>query len=256
MQVSFCYPTSFVAIGREAFKVMEHFCACPEAKNLISEQTVPVEVTVGNFSNAKTDFYIGLKSRDIEKAVIKIPKSETNENKVTGLAFEILNFLTPIMPESILGAPVSMDRFARERELEDIRATEKQFPQLLQNCQKEWGVDQKQINKLFQEINDQDSLIEQEIECHTDAYRRQWIKLYQKTYCKDHPEDLRSCKTTPQQLCNHDKLKQMPEEEMNKILIKRLCAFFPQFSERGKEPYSNVVQKFCPEILAKEHLEL
>jgi hypothetical protein len=247
-----CNTSNFFTHDKNAFTLMETFCKCPMARDLINLVTTPLEVTVGDFSTAQTDhvFY----NKTLEMNLIKIPEQRTEEGRITGLAFEVFNVLGASNTSTLVfkGATMSMDLFAREAELQELRRTRGYGP-LLQSCQKEWGISQKLIDRqtLYQDWNEEDHLIEQEIACHTDGYRLQWIKLHQNIYCKNHPEDLRSCETKPDQLCD----KENPEEKARTIL-QRFCTLFPQLSERSQERHKALMKEVCPEMPYEQHVDL
>jgi hypothetical protein len=256
--VNSCDSTNFFAMDQNAFKLMEKFCECPQAKNLIKLQTIPLGVTVGDFS-LPTTVSDGVRKRSLEDVFIYIPKSSTDKKKVTELAFELFNSigLKNIIDIHVRANTLSMDLFAREVELQEQRL-HKGYLQLLQNCQKKWRVDQEVIDteKALQMLNDEDKLIAEDIACHTDTYRLQWINLYQPDYCKDHQEDLRSCSAKPEQLCHADKMQQMPEEQAEQIRLQRLCALFSKFSEHAKKLFTPKVKQICPKVLSGKRMEL
>jgi hypothetical protein len=259
MLVSSCNSSNFFALDYNAFKLMETFCKCPQAVDLINLETTVVRVIVGDFSITATDVFINDDTRKIERKMINIPEQRTSEGRITGLAFEVFNCLGLNNAHNIISRAktISMDLFAREMELQESGQTKGYVP-LLQNCQKEWGVDQKRIDTkiLHKDWNEEDELIQQEIQCHTDIYRLQWIKLYQDTYCNNNSEDLRSCKTKPHQLCDAEKLSRIDKKEKSKIVSQRFCALFPLFSEQAKKTLMELVQKTCPGVLLGKHFDL
>jgi hypothetical protein len=257
MIVSSCNNSNFFALDELSVQLMENFCACSEAKDVIASftQNVSVEVEVSNISRATTirDYAKGLSGNlFLVKALIKIPEHPQYSSRIRDLAFEVFNTGNKTSEALILAqkGELSMDLYAQKKEIDEFKST-KIHVQLLQKCQNIWELDQSRINilKNYNNFEEADDLNAQEIECHTDTYRMEWIELYQEEYCTKYPEDSRSCQARIEQFCDYYKLYEMPKEERMQIIMKRLCALFSKFSSNAKKFYAFNVKKFCPKIL-------
>jgi uncharacterized protein YciW len=257
MIVPSCNNSNFFALNDLSVQLMEKFCACSEAKDVIASftQYVPVEVEVSNTSRATTFRHHAkglFGDLFLVRALIKIPEHPENSSRIHDLAFEVYNTEDKTSEALILAqnGELSMDLYAQKTELSEFKST-KRHVQLLQNCQNIWELDQSRINifQNYHNLEEADVLNAQEIECHTDTYRIEWIKFEQKKYCIKHPEDSRSCQARLDQFCDYYKLHEKPREERKEIIMKRLCALFSKFSSNAKELYESNVKKFCPEKL-------
>jgi hypothetical protein len=253
MLVPLCEAPKFTALNNDAVELMIQFCGCPTAKTLISSisEAIPIEVDVGNFPTASTLFnYDDVYKKTDTK--IEIPENQIND-RLSLLAYEIFNVKGNEQQEKyIVGAAeageMNIDLYAQEKELLERNVT-KNLVQLLQKCQTNWDIEESAIEK-YQDLfkfDEKDYLIYQDVTCHTDRLRLEWIEYYQNKYCKKHPEDIGSCQRT--HLCDYHKLKQLPKEESRQYILARLCSVFSSFSQQAKQAFTPLVTKFCPEEL-------
>jgi len=158
---------------------------------------------------------------------------------------------------------MAMDQFARLIEKHETAATHDHI-KLLKQCGNHWSMSPEELKGYTQIEND---LIEvylflQEIVCHTDHYRKEWIRLYQNTYCANYPADDRSCKTNPADFCSIHVYKRMSGSEQGEFIKNRTCKLFPHAHESVKNDpyYRGIVQDRCPEAMEKskkqDHEEL
>jgi hypothetical protein len=264
MSVTACNNPNFFAMNDLSAQLMEQFCSCPDAKAIAAlfakNQLILVEVGAASFASThnhyQEDFFGNLYGTN---SLIQIPEQQSNASRIVDLAFEIFNthgskqFGTDLALAK--KGELSMDQYARKLELQEISSV-KGFPPLLQACLAKWGMDPQLIDYRQKQLSlkDEDLLNTQEIECHTDWYRKQWMERYKEAYCAKHPDDIRSCQTLPEQLCDYGQFQQMPPEENMPILINRLCTYFPKFSEEAKKIYEASVLKFCPDKLNQSDL--
>jgi hypothetical protein len=254
---------NFLAMNDLSAQLMEQFCSCPEAKIAVDAftKTAPIEVEVGDISLAisiqrsKSDAFGQF---FLEKSMIKIPEHETNSTRLNDLAFEIFNTQQNEQYDNFCAlaetGKIGMDLFALQTELDEFNSLKNGYVPLIQKCQAKWKLDSEAIEEMnhYNLVDEKDHLIIQEIECHTDMYRIQWIINFKERYCKEHPEDLRSCETQLEQLCDSYEMTAVDEE----ISTMRACTLFSEFSEKGKKLYEDIVKKYCEEKLQPSKIEL
>ncbi|MGI0060134.1 MAG: hypothetical protein ACREBJ_10255, partial [Nitrosotalea sp.] len=91
-------------------------------------------------------------------------------------------------------------------------------------------------------------LWDSEMECTADRLRSHWIDFYQATYCKKHPEDLRSCRIQKKDLCD---LSKITPDTLLPFLRRRICEKLPSAPQVVKDQYSQVD---CSKIPKKDEL--
>jgi hypothetical protein len=248
-----------VYASTDAFSLAERFFSCPAAaKRLDSEEFIkPILIDSQNIPGPKSDIDYDKSNYNPKRATILIPEKHLPSTKaLTGLAFEIFNIkksAANLNKQANLG-DMGMDSFAMQKEDEETRDAKEHF-KLIKQCAKPWKLSPKEVEEYMGDYNVslEVTRFRDEIMCHTDRYRQQWIDLFQKNYCKKHPSDSRSCETKKKDLCDHDQLISMSRSKQLDIAGKRACKMLPQADESvKKDPFiRGLLQEACPEALRK-----
>lgn len=223
-------PTSVsnVFASPDALSLVEKFCSCPAALKLFSSAVKPLFIISTTQASAS---FAPAKGH----AWIQIPKRELQtKDSLDSLAFEMFNAqnsLGDLIRRGIRSddGKVGMDTYAIETQMEEHFRT-RGIAQLKEQCAEVWDL---APDTRFQDpILD---LFEQEVNCHTDSYRQQWIDNHQTNYCAKHPEDKRSCEVNKEDLCDYLKVLELPEHDRSKLEKERFCKMFPHAHEKVKE---------------------
>ena len=229
--------------------LVTQFFSCPAAQKLLdSDQIIkPLFIRSTQYNSPYCDIAYDAEWNP-RMSTIGIPEwhLKTKRVAISDLMYELLNANASYSRLLKLAAKgeVELDLFAREYEQIEQAATRGRF-QLNQECSKGWDLPALSIEADCpdQEIHQ----FNQEIWCHTDAIRRQWIDKFQKIYCEKNPKDERSCKTKRDELCDY----QLPESFGAGALAKRVCKLFPSAHEKVRiDPeYRKIIASHCPEKL-------
>lgn len=239
--------------------LVETFLSCSVASRLLnSEQFIkPMIIESSNLPFAKT--LIGYIENSLV-AKIEIPEKILRKTKaLEDLAFEIFN-TQPSSNEVNQAAElgnVGMDSYARQIEEQEYLRT-LQHHKLISQCSKAWKLPPERVkhNTYIENRGWELNFFNQEYGCHTDYYRKKWIELYQKNYCKNQPDDTRSCMTNKADLCDFEKVQKLSPWESSAFLDKRICKLFPQAHEKVKNDpdIRMIIQENCPEALIHQDL--
>ncbi len=238
-----------VSAASSTLPLVAQFLSCSAASKWISssevEKPLSIEATKQSFAETITDFDKTYKPKKIK---ILIPETHLHSNEgLADLVFEIFNAGTEYV--KLQGATIkkaragdlSMDQFAKDTETNENRSNRARA-RLKQQCP------EFQLAPSAFELSTEPLeilLFTQDIDCHTDFYRSDWIDLYQKAYCDKHPEEDRSCKTKKSDLCDLDQVERMPQEKKQKIYANRICKLYPQAVESVKTRFQSLFQKHC-----------
>jgi hypothetical protein len=252
-------PNVFAAV--KMLPLAERFFSCPAAAKLFNSERFikPILIDCHNIMTATTKITL---ENDITptSAEIFIAEEDLQTTKSLGsLAFEIFNaqiqnFSRGLHQQASLGN-VGMDAYARQSEEYEFADTHEYF-ELIEQCGNQWSMSPQEQKE---HTNDKNQPLEvdlfiQEISCHTDLYRQEWVKKYQKIYCEKHPADSRSCeKGKATDLCSLNTVKNMPDADRIEFVRSRICKLFPQAHDTVKNDpdIRKIVQDRCPELLEK-----
>ena len=92
--------------------------------------------------------------------------------------------------------------------------------------------------------------------------RLNWIKSFQSIYCKNHPQDSRSCSIKTTDLCKYYTPKDIDAMDIPELtkytnsIVKKTCSLFSTFSEnfikmKGYKKIVSMMKYACPEVLKK-----
>lgn len=227
--------------------LVNQFLSCPAAKTLIFSEAIfkPIFIQETKQNIAETLSHVNTAHWKPLKMVISIPE----RNGVEDLIFEIfntkidfINLQSRRIKEAKAGN-LSMDQFARGIEIDELNHAH-EHAALSSQC--------KMLDLPPSFVNDhldqplEAMLFVEDLECHTDYYRADWIDQYQNAYCIKHPNDARSCTTQKSDLCDRNQLLALPQDEMGKVVKDRICKKFPQAHEDGKRLFQQFVEENCP----------
>lgn len=244
--------------------LLDQFISCPAAKDLIFSNEVmkPLYIEPTKQAFAET---VSLFNKDYKPTKLTISIPEQNLNTKEGLSdlfFEIFNAKTRFVSEQAAtlkaarAGDLSMDQFAKRYEENELKNVH-EHSQLRQAC--------RALNLPFDETTDllkdkplEIALFAQDIDCHTDIYRGDWLLDYQKIYCAKHPEDIRSCIAKKSDLCDMDRVLRLPQDKKQRFLKNRICRMFPNANEVVKTytQYQKFFEKSCPKSRAAGKQEL
>ncbi len=186
---------------------------------------------------------------------------KTDQNPVSAFAFELFNAQNHKQFDDVHllaeEGNLSLEDYVKQIETIESESTIGRLD-LKKQCKKAWNL---QIpNPLPTSIdakltNLENILWHGEWTCHTDFYRSQWVKFYQKNYCKYHPKDPMSCDANKDQFC-YSKYSQLKNpKEKGSFLTQRLCnGFFAKATDTMKPALVPMVKSSCPNILRKHEL--
>jgi hypothetical protein len=256
-------PTSVLGVfaTAKAYPLTERFFSCPQAAKLLdSERFIkPILIdTTQNIAAAITLIHWNSDYTTATAAKILIAEEDLQTTQaLKNLAFEIFNAQGTskgfLYQQAILGN-VGMDSYARQAEDREASGTQEHY-ELIKQCGNHWTISPEELEAASLEENEQPEikLFVEEIYCHTDYYRREWVEKYQTIYCEKHPADNRSCETKKTDLCNLDTVRRMSFAEQTKFSRERICKLFPQAPDTVKnDPYFRaIILGKCPEVLEK-----
>lgn len=239
----------------ETLSLVNQYLSCPAAKQLLSSNDIvkPLFIKATEDQNfAETASYYN-KDYKPTRVEILIPKSHVKTKEGLGdLVFEIFNARTSYVSDQAArlkqaaSGSLSMDAFARNTEISELSHA-RDHAELRKKCANL----KLPPDEVVDHLKDQPievALFAQDVDCHTDIYRSDWIDLYQAAYCAQHPSDTRSCQTTKQALCNHNQMLAMPKQNREKAFKERICKMFPNAHQdvKNHREYRNFVEKTCP----------
>jgi len=228
--------------------LVNQFLSCPAAKTLISSKAIfkPIFIQETKQNIAKTLYHVNTDHWKPLKMVISIPE----RNGVEDLIFEIFNTKIDFINsqsrrvKEAKAGNLSMDQFARGIEIDEFNHAH-EHAALSSQC-KMLDLPPSFVNDHLKDQPIESALFMEDIECHTDVYRADWIDQYQNIYCIKHPDDARSCTTKKSDLCDRNQLLVLPQDKMEQVLKDRICKKFPQAHEDGKRMYRPFVEENCP----------
>ncbi len=243
------------------YEAVEKFLSCPSALKFVQSDSVfkPLYVMPSNtlFSPRGGLTFGDDYSSPISSEISLPAKSLESDEAVKNLAFEIFNLKTDksfLLAKAEKGE-VGMDEFARAIEIQESEDT-KNFVQLREQCSEIWDLPVDDLDYEFVNMDQETNLFAQEVQCHTDAIRKQWIDKFKKIYCAKHPDDTRSCTAKKKDLCNLQELYKDPNgQNTMEIVTERTCRLFPNASQSVKNypKFRTIVEAFCPEALPEEN---
>lgn len=240
---------NFIAINCLATELGERFCKCPHANEILKLLPCLTELNVGIEGPQ-----VRIRSSNIDplRATIDIPEYSFNSKEaIKGIAFEIFNVqnsvsLLNLVKESRLGQ-IGIDQYALGAEKIEYESLQSYYS-LMKKCGKDWLLEEEDLKKiseqsdLFEEQTEEESLLLQEVTCHTDGTREDWIDQIQSHYCKLHPEDGRSCAVSKSDLCDF---------LTSPISNQATCARLSNAAETTKRFFRTQLCRVCPEIYEK-----
>lgn len=247
---------SNVFANQQAFALIENFCSCPEAKNILTQLQVPLYFQVGKFPYPARTETTSDNLYKPKKSLITISKSDPEATQINNVSFELFNALADATQKrqnfflSAEKGEIGMDDYARTVEESEFNVLKKSGV-LNENCHF-WGFKQKlslSDRTVMKNLNAEEILWQQDLECHTDKIRLRWIDRFKTAYCQKRPEDHRSCETEKSQLCDRYEVNQLPEKQRSDFLDKRLCERFPSAPQKLQDLFSILIVDKCPEVL-------
>jgi hypothetical protein len=254
-------PNVFASTKALALPFIELFLSCPHAAKLLeSERFIkPILIDIETIPRAQTQIY---SENNFEKPTgvkILIPEKHLQTTEaLQRLAYEIFNAQrspqrTSLYQEAALGN-VDMDSYARKSEEDELAKTQEHF-ELIKQCWSPWKMSSQELKTYTSNENRHPEMhfFIQEVACHTDVFRKEWIQKFQEPYCKKHPADSRSCKTKKTDLYDDIRGKSMPDAEKKKFEIERICKLFPQahLTIKNDPSIRKIIQDNCPKALEK-----
>jgi hypothetical protein len=257
-------PTSVpnVSATMKAYPLAECFFSCPTATKLLdSERFIkPLLIDSQNISGAKTRIIWKSDYTPISSKILIAEEDLVTSKSLRNLAFEIFNTQTTstgLFQQARIG-DVEMDSYARQIEEHERADTQEHF-ELIKQCGNHWTMSPEEQEKYTQDsfTVPETHFFIQEVSCHTDDYRQEWIRNFQKIYCEKHPADSRSCETNMTDLCNFDTVRNMPISERKEFIRERICKLFPQahVTVKNDPVIRKPMQTKCPELLEKSSLQ-
>jgi hypothetical protein len=148
---------------------------------------------------------------------------------------------------------LGMDKYAKLLETEEFKSKEG-ADELIRTCQSTYTIkpESGRPNLDF-------SLWNHEITCHTDKIRERWIENFQETYCKKHPNDLKSCQAKKKNLCDFYKFKSSSPSEQGAQSQKFFCEKISSAPATIRNYYSSMygdLKALCVSVLSKQKTEL
>jgi hypothetical protein len=235
------------------------FFACSEAKTLLNSSRFikPLFIDIDlEFKGGRTQVDYDENGKPFAQIGISNRLGRVSALKL--LAIEIFNahysYLHPNLEMK------NMDTYARRIEEIEYENTKPHFA-LIKQCGKTWRLSKKELEQYeraeLAHSQPEFHFFHQEIACHTDYYRRQWIDDYQKIYCEKHPEDSRSCEAKKDDFCDLEVFRSLPIFEQDKIEMEKTCKAFPEAHATVKthpDILASILEN-CPEVLGKEYCE-
>jgi hypothetical protein len=244
---------SNVYAASNAVPLMQEFCACPAALDMLKQVNVPVGIQMSaDLIHGAMMIPSHTKDHRLSGAAIGISSKFNDKAAVFRLAFEVSNAIqeSQQLPfrQAVANGDVSMDDYARNIEVSEINSTRNTLALQLK-CSKFPGFEISGLAKELNALSEEEHLWHQDFRCHTDAYRLQWITQDQETYCRKHPEDIKSCKATVSDLCDMDALNHLPKIKFDELINKRICERYFTAPAYWQDLYRYRVEESCPEIL-------
>ncbi len=241
---------------------VEKFLTCPAALEFVQSDAVfkPLYITSSEAINSPRSELTYTKGASQKESEILLPvKSLKSDEAVKHLAFEIFNLKTnraTLLAKAEKGE-MGIEEYARAFETQELEDT-KAVIQLREQCSEIWNLPIDDLDYSRANMDLEANLFAQEIQCHTDDLRRQWIDLFKKVYCSKHPEDLHSCTAKKEDLCNFQEVMKDPNSpKAKKIIIDRTCKLYPSASQSLKnDPRLAGVPSYCPEAAQEGHIFL
>jgi len=259
VSISSCSSTALVPIDTAANKLIEHFCKCPAARDLLAQKmgnlVHPLFLSVEDFPYAKTDFgYLETDLTELESATIVIPEHFSKDESLAKLTYELFNCMrdkfTRLNAKAKVG-DVSMDRYAIDMEKVQLGHA-KASDTVLSKCAGVW----KENMAAHYMHGDPNKPMDLEVEAwtqdfmaHSDVHRATWIDQFQKKYCKLHPEDQRSCKMKKKDLVDFSAFNRLSITEQGKIMAKRICERFSVAPKKVQNENRRIAQANCPKVV-------
>lgn len=253
-------PVPHVFATWKAYSLAERFFSCPHAAKLVQSKRFikPILIDIQNIPGAETRIHWE-SNFSPSAAQILIPEKYLQTTKVLRtLAYEIFNAQgnvqgTSLYQQASLGT-LGIDSYARQSEEHELAKTQEHF-ELIKQCGNHWKMSPEELKTYtsYENQHPEMYLFIQEIACHTDFFRKEWVKKFQKIYCDKHPSDSHSCETKMTDLCNLDMLRTMPVAEKAAFLRERICKLFQEAHVQVKNDPSirAAMQAKCPELLEK-----
>lgn len=242
--------------------LLVRFCRCETAKNFLTSLASKTKIflQVGNFERANADWAPLTSQHEVIISIPKEPRSPGIDSEVSALAFELFNAqnLKKFETNEDLAArgELGMEEYVKQKETVEASAGMGRL-NLQKNCADKWNIvlPQSNPNSIDAKITTiESSLWKSEWQCHTDAYRQNWIEDYKQAYCKTHPEDKKSCTAKTSQLC-YEKYNNLNRYEKGPFLADRLCkGFFKTAPKNLKPALIPIVKSTCPHILEKTEI--
>ncbi len=250
IQVAACHTDNLFARGKEAISLVEQFCACPSAQKVLREISAKIVVLVGDFPHNRISF-----NREME---IQIPQKMMKTGEaLPSLIWEIFNAKVVPRFQAIQGRAeqghMGVNDYARRMETAEFQS-KIGADGLVKTCDSFYRM------KPAPGSPDLDfSLWNHEINCHTDKIRERWIDQYQKRYCKNHPNDRKSCQVKKKDLCDFYAFQKLSLSEQTFQVQTRTCEKLPGASSKIRDFFSSKygdLKAFCVSILSKRKTEL
>ena len=237
-EISSCSSDKIFGMDQNAVSLIRKFCACKEANTILQNIATQILVRVGDFPHNR--IYIPDEGQELE---IQIPKKMMkSEQALLSLIWEVFN--AKIAPDiqslqaRAMKGHLGMNPYAKHFETLEFKSKQG-ADALVKTCQS--------VYKIEPEPGTPDidfTLWNHEIGCHTDKIRERWIDRYQEGYCRNHPDDLESCRIKTENLCDFYALQQAPSEEQKAIYGKRTCDNLssapPKIKEYFESKYGNL----------------
>ncbi|HEV8053045.1 MAG TPA: hypothetical protein VGP47_11175 [Parachlamydiaceae bacterium] len=187
----------------------------------------------------------------LKAAKIKLSDKINEEPLITRLAFEISNVieaskLTSFM-RSTRNGDIGMDEYAAEIELSEINSKKNTYTAQLK-CGKHADFEPSVLSHAMNKLSFEEHLWYQDVECHTDIYRTQWVKEFQKNYCLKNPRDVKSCQTSLKDLCDIYALNKMSKVNHLNMIHKRICERFSTAPPYFQKQFDSIIEETCPEV--------
>ena len=239
----------------ETLPLVNQYLSCTAAKQLLSSGDIVKPLFIKatksqNFAETQSSFNKDYKPTRIE---ILIPESHLKTKDGLGdLIFEIFNAKTSYVSDqaerlkAAASGHLSMDAFAKSTEISELSSAH-DHAELRKQCQNL----RLPSDEVVDHLKDQPlevALFAQDVDCHMDIYRSDWIDQYQTAYCARHPSDTRSCQVRTSDLCDRNQILAMPKQKREKIYAERICKMFLNAHQdvKNHREYQNFVEKKCP----------
>ncbi len=245
----------------DANNLVQRFCRCPHAKDFLEKvaSATHIFLQLGDFPTASVDYLSSLPNH-ATLSIPKEPRTIDSDPEVVKFSFELFNIENlpkfKALDDLAENANIGMEEYAKGKETIEANAAIGRL-RLKNECAKSWKIEQPNTNpfSIDSRITTVDSsLWLSEWQCHTDAYRKQWLDEFRTNYCQKNPTDSRSCRTGGKNFC-YEKYKKLAPYEKGPFLIDRLCKkFFNTAPEHVKPVLVDKVRQACPQVLLKKEL--